>query len=400
MAANQPLSGNRTVVFKDKVIDSRITKKAKRKTISLADILQTTAQDDKIKEPEEPPITITDEQDNRYPLNDPQPPVQQYLLNYAQPPVHQYPSNYPQPPVQQYPSSYQNPSAQQFEEGKEDEFEEGKEDESEEGKEDEFEEGEEDEFEGEGNEGEIEGGVGNRDIITEEGKEEKIEGGGKQFEDVEDGEDMDDGRQEKRKERDKVKRFSLDHSSEEDIEWTLATIHDTQGHSSKGITAGRASGRHHWTIRTCDIGLLEMIVPSFEWSKGSTPAEIPLKYNPITTHFEPSTTPDCLASSASMDEVLGYDANQFKYFTMKWTGHREYATCKLSHSLYTKELKLQPKWYILRTIRNGITRYRDQFYWRMSIPPRLIRRKAIGSRLRNKRSGSGVGSGAEPEVMG
>jgi len=44
-----------------------------------------------------------------------------------------------------------------------------KEDEFEEGKEEEFEEGE-DEFEGEGNEGEIEGGVGNRDIITEEGK--------------------------------------------------------------------------------------------------------------------------------------------------------------------------------------------------------------------------------------
>jgi len=37
MAANQPLSGNRTVAFKDKVIDSRIAKKAKRKTISLAD---------------------------------------------------------------------------------------------------------------------------------------------------------------------------------------------------------------------------------------------------------------------------------------------------------------------------------------------------------------------------
>jgi len=34
MAANQPAGGNRTVALKDKVIDSRITKKAKQKTMS------------------------------------------------------------------------------------------------------------------------------------------------------------------------------------------------------------------------------------------------------------------------------------------------------------------------------------------------------------------------------
>jgi hypothetical protein len=47
MAANRPSEGDSgTVMYKDKVIDSRITKKAKRKTLSLADILQPTTQND------------------------------------------------------------------------------------------------------------------------------------------------------------------------------------------------------------------------------------------------------------------------------------------------------------------------------------------------------------------
>jgi hypothetical protein len=47
MAANRPTEGNNgTVTYMDRVIDSRITKKAKRKTLSLADILQPTTQNE------------------------------------------------------------------------------------------------------------------------------------------------------------------------------------------------------------------------------------------------------------------------------------------------------------------------------------------------------------------
>ena len=108
MAANQPAGGNRTGAFKDKVIDSRITKKGKHKTISLADLLANIPQDNEITEPEEPSIAISDQQENSCPSNYPEPPVLQYPSNYPQPPVQQYPSNYPRPPpIQQHPSSYQ-----------------------------------------------------------------------------------------------------------------------------------------------------------------------------------------------------------------------------------------------------------------------------------------------------
>ena len=86
--------------------------------------------------------------------------------------------------------------------------------------------------------------------------------------------DEDLGRQEKRKLRESSKRFVLGQGSgeykplfyrEEDgslshcvknrvIERTLATIHDTHGHFSTGITAGRAYGRYYWPTRTRDIG--------------------------------------------------------------------------------------------------------------------------------------------------
>ena len=114
MAANQPAGGNRTGAFKDKVIDSRITKKGKQKTISLADLLAKIPQDNEITEPKEPSIAISDQQENRCPSNYPEPPVLQYPSNYPQPPVQQYPSNYPRPPpIQQHPSSYQILSVQE-----------------------------------------------------------------------------------------------------------------------------------------------------------------------------------------------------------------------------------------------------------------------------------------------
>ena len=106
MAANQPLGGNRTGVFKDKVIESRIAKKAKQKTISLADILTKATQENGITEPEEPSFIGSDLQGNEYTSNDPQPPV------------HQYPPNYPRPlQVRQHSSNYQGPSAQVMEGG-------------------------------------------------------------------------------------------------------------------------------------------------------------------------------------------------------------------------------------------------------------------------------------------
>jgi len=81
MAANQPSSEKKTVAFKDKVIDSRITKKAKPKTISLADILS------KLSDYTQPSV-------QQYPSNDPPPPVQEYPMDYPRPPVQQHPTNY------------------------------------------------------------------------------------------------------------------------------------------------------------------------------------------------------------------------------------------------------------------------------------------------------------------
>jgi len=94
MAANQPLSENRTVAFKDKVIDSQIMKKAKRQTISLADIIQSTAQrDDDIDEPVQPRIVTPGEQKDTPQWRHEEPPAQQYPTNQ------QYPSYYPRPPA-------------------------------------------------------------------------------------------------------------------------------------------------------------------------------------------------------------------------------------------------------------------------------------------------------------
>ena len=105
MAANQPSSEKKTVAFKDKVIDSRITKKAKPKTISLADILSK-------------PSDYTQPSVQQYPSNAPPPPVQEYPMDYPRPPVQQHPTNYPRPtPIEYHPSSYQIPSVQEIEDG-------------------------------------------------------------------------------------------------------------------------------------------------------------------------------------------------------------------------------------------------------------------------------------------
>ena len=336
------------------------------------------------------------------------------------------------------------------------------------------------------------------------------------------------GRQEKRKLRERAKRFVLGHGTGEyqplfyreedgslshcvknrDIERTLATIHDTHGHFSTGITAGRAYGRYYWPTRMRDIGswvascpvcqrvgplrqssqlktivqfcpfdmigmdyvgpisppckatgnrfilimvdyfsrflfargfteypsqattmsmLLDTIAPIFGWpktifcdngshfvgkevrklldtfrvkminapithpssvglleryvrmivgrirlqciAKGSTdnwglhispavidintrqvrihrfsPAEILLGYIPVASQNEPKTGRGWLASAAPIDEILGCDTNQFKYFTMARNEHREHANTQLWQSQDKKESKHKPKW--------------------------------------------------------
>jgi hypothetical protein len=336
------------------------------------------------------------------------------------------------------------------------------------------------------------------------------------------------GRQEKRKLRERAKRFvmgcgvgeyqplfyreedgSLSHCvKNRDIERTLATIHDTHGHFSTGITAGRAYGRYYWPTRMRDIGswvascpvcqrvgplrqsgqlktivqfspfdmigmdyvgpisppckvtgnrfilimvnyfsrflfargfaeypsqattmsmLLDSIAPIFGWPKtifcdngsyfvgkevkklldtfgvkminapithpssvglseryvqmivgrirlqcigrgstddwglhislavidintrqirihGFSPAEILLGYNPASSLHEPETARGWLASAESIEDMLGSDANQLKYFTMKRNEQREYTSSQLCHSQDKKESSHQPKW--------------------------------------------------------
>jgi len=97
--------------------------------------------------------------------------------------------------------------------------------------------------------------------VEQRGKEDQFNGGGKQFEVILEGEEKDDdlGWQEKVIVRDKAKQLVFGQGSGKyqllfyrerydslcrnikvrDIERTLATIHDTHGHFSTGITAGR-----------------------------------------------------------------------------------------------------------------------------------------------------------------
>jgi hypothetical protein len=84
MAANQPREEKKTMTATDRVIDSRITKQAKRKTLSLADILQPTTQNrEEVNKPAEPPTITVNEQYNAIP------PEREYLSSYRNPSAQQ-----------------------------------------------------------------------------------------------------------------------------------------------------------------------------------------------------------------------------------------------------------------------------------------------------------------------
>jgi len=75
-----------------------------------------------------------------------------------------------------------------------------------------------------------------------------------------------------------------------------------------------------------------------------SPAEILLGYIPVASQHEPKTGRGWLALAVSIDEILGSDANQLKYFMMACNGHREHANTQLCQSQDKKESKQELKW--------------------------------------------------------